>query len=225
MTPPEPRRAGPRHAYTAPVRFTVEGEDTPYSGYLRDIGFGGAFVHSFNCPVDGTLVRLRFPVPFQDQPVEVLAEVVRSRSADAVVRAEETGFGVRFLARDIYEPPPPPPEAEKREVPRRAYASSLRFHVQEPHFFTGFARDISTGGIFVHTFSLPAIDDQVTVRFRVPYLDQQHDAKTTVMWTRPETPGRRLEEVGFGARFQGLPPDIHDALNRYVQSHEPEFYE
>jgi hypothetical protein len=228
MPAQDPRRASPRHAYTAPVRFSIEGErggdEIAYSGYLRDVGFGGAFVHSFNSPPAGSILRMRFPVPFQDAPVEVRAQVVRGRSADDAGRVEETGFAVRFLSRDPYEPPPPPPEAEKREVPRRAFRASLRFFVREPHFFTGFARDISTGGIFVQTFSLPELDQRVVVRFRVPYLDREHEAPVTVVWTRPEEPGRPLVEVGFGGRFVELPPEIFDAINRYVRTHEPEFF-
>jgi Tfp pilus assembly protein PilZ len=224
MSTPDLRRSGPRHAYTAPVKFVVEGEDVAYSGYLRDIAFGGAFVHSFNRPPAGTIVRLRFPVPFQEVPVDVRAEVVRSQESEAVARTEEMGFGVRFLVRDIYEPPPPPPEAEKRTSPRQAYSAGLRFYVQEPHFFTGFARDISTGGIFVHTFSLPEIGDEVSVRFVVPLLGVEHEARAMVLWTRPEAPGRRFDDVGFGARFLSLPPEILASVDRYVRTHEPEFY-
>lgn len=196
MSTPDLRRAGPRHAHTAPVKVEVEGEDIAYSGYLRDIAFGGAFVHSFNRPPAGTIVRLRFPVPFQEMTVDVRAEVVRSQES----------------------------EAEKRTSPRQAYSAGLRFYVQKPHFFTGFARDISTGGIFVHTFSLPEIDDEVSVRFRVPLLDLEHEARATVLWTRREAPGRRFDDVGFGARFLCLPPEIFEALDRYVRTHEPEFY-
>lgn len=117
---------------------------------------------------------------------------------------------------------PPLHGAEKRAAPRRACAESLRFYVTEPHFFVGVASDVSTGGIFVQTFSLPKFDDVVTVRFRVPYLEEELETLAWVVWTRPEKPGRPREDVGFGGRFMNLPREVFDAISRYVSTHEPE---
>ena len=202
----------------------VEGDGNRYSGYLRDIALGGAFVHSFNCPPEGSRLDMRFAVPFQDQPVEVQAEVVRNTSVGDDVRIREVGFAVRFLPLTPPAPRPLPAGAERRTMPRRVFETSLRFYVDEPQFFTGFSRDISSGGIFVQTFSLPEVGEDVTVRFPVPGITDEFEALARVAWTRPEAPGLALDDVGFGARFAELPLDVLQAINRYVDANDAQFF-
>jgi uncharacterized protein (TIGR02266 family) len=224
MTIPSQCRTFHRHAYVAPVRFVVDGDEMPYSGYLRDIALGGAFVHSLNCPPDGASLRLRFAVPFQDQPVEVKAQVVRNHPVGDSTRIREVGFGVRFVPIRSHVTAALPAADDRRTAARRVYEATLRFNVDEPRFFTGFTRDLSAGGIFVQTVSLPQVGADVTVRFPVPGGANDVEAVARVVWTRPEAPGLELDDVGFGARFGDLPIDVLQAINRYVFANDAEFY-
>ena len=218
MNDRSPRRTTPRHAYTTPVRFSAEGDAEVFSGYLRDVSFDGAFVHSFNVPAPGTHLHLRFAAPYQQAPIELLAEVVRRLGPDGAPRAEESGFAVRFLSDTPRPTAPVRPLVERRANARRDFDASLRFQARGPQLLTGFARNLSAGGLFVHTFSLPTPGADVTVRVALPGLAAEHALPVTVVWTRAEEPGLPLEQVGFGARFLSLPLAAVEAIQRHARA-------
>jgi uncharacterized protein (TIGR02266 family) len=107
-------------------------------------------------------------------------------------------------------------------------AEALRFHLGDetsPTFWTGLARNISSGGLFVNTYNLPPIGKTVSVRFKLPGSEIALALQATVMWTRDEKVADDPNHVGFGARFLDLTVEAERALNAYLQQAESIFHD
>jgi uncharacterized protein (TIGR02266 family) len=116
-------------------------------------------------------------------------------------------------------------QSNQRHSERKRFAASLRFVVEgDANFYTGLVRNISDGGVFVHTYNLPDLGSEIQVRFRVPYLNSVADLVAEVVWARPHDAAAHPEDVGFGARFKDLPPEVEAAINRYLKEIEPQFF-
>lgn len=219
------RRREARKQYSAPVRFVLhDDKQLVFSGFVKDIAYGGAFIHTFNIPPAGTVVQLTFEVPFRDNPLALPAEIVWAREAASTVKAEHIGFGVRFLRgedRGMLETI----RVDNRVTPRVRYSSSLRFEVPgEDRCHTGFVQDISIGGVYVQTFAVPKLDEEVRIHFRVPFEEGFENMPATVAWARAEEQVQSISQVGFGARFMELSGDIEQRIQRKIQIAEDEFF-
>jgi Tfp pilus assembly protein PilZ len=219
------QRREARKQYSAPVRFVLQDEDpTVFSGFVKDIAYGGAFIHTFNVPAAGAIVQLTFEVPFQDSPLALPAEVVWTREEADTKKPEQVGFGVRFLRgedRGMLETI----RVDMRSFQRVRYSSSLRFEViGGPGVHTGFVQDISVGGVYVQTFAAPKVGDEVRIHFRVPYEEDFCDMLALVAWSRGEDKAQSIADTGFGARFSDLPGEVERRILEKIRAAESEFY-
>jgi uncharacterized protein (TIGR02266 family) len=87
------------------VRFEVEGAPVFYTGFIHNISHGGLFVHSYNQPLLGQRVSVRFRVPYLERDVELEVRVVWHRLEEASGDPESVGFGAAFtdLPADVEE--------------------------------------------------------------------------------------------------------------------------
>lgn len=196
-----------------------------YSGSIRDISRAGCYVHTFNLPEIGETIDLHFRTPLDAGPICLRARVVRTCSEDEALVTEDIGFGALFAFDDL-----PDEEGtlvheddDRRLELRVPYETSLRFaseNFSETH--TGFIQDLSRSGLFVHTYNLPTLGEEVSVHLRIPEIhDQPFELRAVIRWVRPDTGVRDPEEIGFGASFRDLPPETEEAFERILDALSP----
>lgn len=115
-----------------------------------------------------------------------------------------------------------------RQHERYQIAQALSFHLGDnasPTFWTGLARNISSGGLFVNTYNIPAMGSLVDVRFKIPGAAEALKLQATVVWTRDEKVAGDPNHVGFGARFLNLSKEAEAALNFYLKKIETIFHD
>jgi uncharacterized protein (TIGR02266 family) len=199
------------------VRFVVDGDVTAYTGTMRNLSDHGILVRTFNLPAIGQRVRLRFRVPFVDELVDVESKVLWTRTEEDADDPVDAGFGARFVPGTRRQPIlvlAPDKPSEERPALSNDYGTPLRYLIEgSARFFTGFARDVSRGGIFIHTYDPPEVGTRLEVTFLVPILDTIIQLPAEVAWVRPEDRAPRAELVGFGARFLQVPPEVARAIN------------
>lgn len=220
-----------RSGFETSVRFAIKGDPTAYTGAVRSLSDHGILVRTYNLPAVGQRVRLRFRLPFVEELIDVDAEVVWTRAEADTRDVDDVGFGARFIAgsrRRATEVPAPGAQEEGRSDSRDEYRTALRYFVEgDARFYTGFARDVTRGGIFVHTYEPPEVGAQIDVTFRVPVLDTIVRLPAEVVWVRDEGSAARVELIGFGARFLRIPVEVARAINAKLdrEADEAEFFE
>jgi len=219
------RRRAHRAAFGASTFFHRVGDERVYSGAIRDISRVGCSVHTYNLPEIGETIDLHFRTPMDAGPICLRARVVRACREDEALLTEDVGFGALFTFDDLPREDDDPVEEgdDRRQSLRVPYETILRFESDgftESH--TGFIQDLSRGGLFVHTYNLPALGEQVSVRVRIPEIRHEpFDLRAEVRWVRPDDKVRDPEEVGFGASFLDLPPEADDAFERILDALAP----
>lgn len=118
---------------------------------------------------------------------------------------------------------------DKRIATRTPCAEAAPITIEidgDARFYTGLARNISTGGIFVHTFTIPAVGTVLRLRFRVKGRAEPVEQPAVVTWVRTVSDAADTDDVGFGARFPSLPPDLARALDKALaESGSTDFFE
>lgn len=95
-----PRRVDRRYPRELSVEWTWEG--TRHIGRSRNVSFGGMFLATKLPMPHGARVAVRFTLPTQPEPVEVMAEVRWIAEASS---PDGAGLGMRFdglRARDVW---------------------------------------------------------------------------------------------------------------------------
>jgi len=115
-------------------------------------------------------------------------------------------------------------EAPTDMTDRRA---SERIHLEvevtlgsESQFFAGLTGDISTGGLFVQTYSLRPVGSRVLVAFALP----TGEIKTpgVVRWVRLAAEGT---EPGLGIAFESLRSSERDAIAAFCKARPPLYHD
>lgn len=109
---------------------------------------------------------------------------------------------------------------ERRSSPRIAIDAELGFE-SDTNFFTGFAEDLSDGGLFIATYKLLPIGRELTVTFGLPE-GREITADARVVWVR-EAHGDVAP--GIGVRFRQLAEDDLEAILRFIEERPPVFYD
>jgi len=117
-------------------------------------------------------------------------------------------------------------QSEQRKTPRVDYEVEVDVASQD-NFFTGFIRNISTGGLFVHTHDPLPIGRELIVRFTIPTLSEPVTARAVVRWVRPYRSDLKDAIPGMGVQFVDvLPSRAIQAINEFIaRRREPEFFE
>jgi uncharacterized protein (TIGR02266 family) len=93
----------------------------------------------------------------------------------------------------------------------------------EASLFSGVTADLSEGGVFVATHSLPAIGSEIDLRFSLPAGPELH-ARGIVRWLRDSTEADSAPP-GIGVEFHTLPERDRSLIRAFIDQSEPTFFE
>jgi uncharacterized protein (TIGR02266 family) len=94
----------------------------------------------------------------------------------------------------------------------------------DTNFYSGFSCDVSSGGLFVATYDVPAIGTAVNVNFRLPG-GPVMSVDGVVRWVRDINRNDPDAIPGMGVQFGALEPEQVEAINRFLEVRQPIFYE
>jgi uncharacterized protein (TIGR02266 family) len=117
-----------------------------------------------------------------------------------------------------------PKGAERREYKRYELNVDVNFE-SASNFFTGLTQDISRGGLFVATYDLRAVGEQVAVKFQLPDEPQPIELTAVVKWVRENTSLHRSETYGIGLQFVDLPAETAAIIDRFMTKRDSIFYD
>jgi uncharacterized protein (TIGR02266 family) len=92
-------------------------------------------------------------------------------------------------------------------------------------FYTGFTKNISSGGLFISTHERYELGEQFQVRFRVDQFDKDFDILAEVRWVSPYREDLPDQPVGLGVQFVGLSEGDQAILDMYLKNAETLFYD
>ncbi len=94
----------------------------------------------------------------------------------------------------------------------------------EHNFFTGFAENISEGGLFIATHQLKEVGARFNVKFSLAGVEEPFDILCEVRWIRPYHEGLDVP-AGMGVRFVELDESTAAAVTAFIRTREPIFYD
>jgi len=183
--------------------------------------------------LEGVLKRMERGADYDEamRATEQEPDTAVFRSSGEVPAPEPEPVGTR--------PPPPPPRQPslvptgptaartKTEDRRREPRFGLKVYVgveSEHNFYTGFSRNISTGGLFIATHEALDIGQEVELLFTMPSGDVVH-TPGRVAWVRQYKPDKPEEFPGMGVRFVDLTPDDAEQIRYFLEEREPILYQ
>jgi len=113
--------------------------------------------------------------------------------------------------------------SERRVAVRREVEIEIGIQ-SDTNFYTGFSCDISSGGLFVATYDVPAIGTEVNVNFHLPGCPVM-SLDGVVRWVRDLNPTDPDLVPGMGVAFGALEPQQARAINAFLAVRQPIFYE
>lgn len=123
-------------------------------------------------------------------------------------------------------PNAPAPEvnpADRRASPRINLNAEVTFSGHD-NFYTGFAEDVSEGGLFVNTYDIKPIGTEFDLKFSLPS-GEEVEATAIVRWVRePRDPNSEVPP-GMGLQFLALSDINKAAIERFLKQREPLFYD
>jgi len=91
-------------------------------------------------------------------------------------------------------------------------------------FYTGFSENIEEGGIFVATFEPEQVGSAVIVNFKLPG-GRAVTARGLVQWVRDYNAKTPEVAPGMGVKFQDLLPGDRRAIEEFMKTRAPMFYD
>lgn len=113
----------------------------------------------------------------------------------------------------------PPPRAD----PRAALQVDVTL-VGDDNFFTGFATNVSSGGLFVATYAPRPLGSTIALELRLPGRTESIQATAQVRWVRAYSDGGD-GVPGMGLQFLDLRPADEAAIARFVAHRAPIFWD
>jgi uncharacterized protein (TIGR02266 family) len=119
--------------------------------------------------------------------------------------------------------PGPSQRPARRENPR--YSVDLDVSLGSDHnFYSGFAENLSTGGVFVATHALKPVGEEIEFSIHLPEMDSAVIGVGEVRWIREYNEHSDLPP-GMGIRFRQLELGAKDLIARFLARREPLFFE
>jgi len=195
--------------------------------HTEDLSLGGLFIATDHLVPMGEKVRLVLQVPGEQPSVKAVAQVVRV--VEESTPGQPAGLGVRFLeltreglvciqrflgaqvSGDIE-----PEGLERRRYPRVERLVKLRFNAKDvPR--TSYARDISTGGVFIHTHDPLPKGSEVEVTLIHPVSQQKLELTGRVVRVVEADPQRPSQVPGVGVAFEEVSEDKRKTLRVFLR--------
>jgi len=118
--------------------------------------------------------------------------------------------------------------AKKQAPEHRAHARKelgIDISLEGDHnFFTGLAKNISAGGVFVATHEPHKIGAQVRLSLTLPERERPIVTTGQVCWIRPHNEANDAP-TGVGIKFSELAPDDEAAILEFIEHRPPIFFE
>lgn len=95
----------------------------------------------------------------------------------------------------------------------------------EHNFYTGFLRNIGSGGLFVATHTPGRLGEEVTVSFTLPGMSEACEVLCEVRWLREYDPHAVEAVPGMGLRFVEVDQEAEAAIELFIRHREPIFFE
>jgi len=92
------------------------------------------------------------------------------------------------------------------------------------NFYSGFAENLSAGGIFVATHLLKPVGSQIEVTIHVPDSEVPIRGRGEVRWIR-EYNERSDTPPGMGIRFYALEANAIEGIQAFLAQREPLFFD
>ncbi|HMJ11471.1 MAG TPA: PilZ domain-containing protein [Polyangiaceae bacterium] len=129
-----------------------------------------------------------------------------------------------------WQPPPAPPGVHA-PAPQPMKEGAIRVEAElGAHSATNFYKGLSgndvidSGGIFIATYQIPEIGQDVFIRVSMPG-GYEFEAAGIVRWTRDMPHSGADAPPGFGAQFTQISPEGRQLVYRYVRNREPLFHD
>jgi uncharacterized protein (TIGR02266 family) len=114
-------------------------------------------------------------------------------------------------------------EPYRRSAPRLPVELEIGW-TSENNFFSGFAENISEGGVFLVTYEHKEIGERVKVLLTFPGNETPLELEAEVRWHRAYDPASDTAP-GWGLRFVDLSDDARTRIEAFVKQRDPIFYE
>lgn len=122
--------------------------------------------------------------------------------------------------------------AEHRAYPRADLSAAITA-VGGNNFYLGLSGNISEGGIFIATAQVLEVGTAITVEFTIPTSPRPIRVSGEVRWVRTGSatsmfggPDDDYELApGIGIQFQQLGRQDEEAIRKFIQTREPEFFD
>lgn len=116
---------------------------------------------------------------------------------------------------------PAPARAERRAFPRVRLETEVTLQ-SDSNFYSGFAEDVSSGGLFVATHKYQPVGSTVDVSFQLG--NRVVEATGMVRWIREIDDKNPDVLPGMGIQFTSVPVDAQRDILQFVKAREPLFY-
>jgi len=127
------------------------------------------------------------------------------------------------LESEIPGPPRLPNAQERRQAPRHVFETKVDFG-SDSNFYTGFAEDISEGGLFLATWDLKPMGSAIDIEFELPDGHIVH-GRGVVRWLRDPHDDHPDAPPGMGVQFESLDPVDKEAIEIFLGIRSPIFYD
>lgn len=122
--------------------------------------------------------------------------------------------------------------AEQR-ASRRADLSAAITSVGGNNFFLGLSGNISEGGIFIATAQVFEVGTSIAVEFTIPTSPHPIHVSGEVRWVRTASATSMFGgpdddydlAPGIGIQFQQLSRQDEEAIHKFIETREPEFFD
>ncbi|MCP4605612.1 MAG: TIGR02266 family protein [Proteobacteria bacterium] len=119
--------------------------------------------------------------------------------------------------------PDEPLEAERRASPRIPIKTDVGLH-SETNFFTGFAENISTGGLFIATYDILEIGTRLSVSLSL-FGGYHICVPGVVRWVREYNETTPDTMPGIGIQFENLSIQDNEVIESFLAERPPIFFD
>ena len=95
----------------------------------------------------------------------------------------------------------------------------------ESTFYNGFSENISAGGVFLATYDIAKMGEQVRIEFTLPGVAAPITTQGEVRWIREYNESQPDIPPGMGVRFRDLSAQDQHVIEQFVRLRDPIFYD
>ena len=108
---------------------------------------------------------------------------------------------------------------EKRQQPRAEVDVEVEYRTPQ-EFLGAYARNISGGGVFIHSQRVLSLNQPVRLRFTLPGVSQRFETGGIVVWSNP-SPSRSSLPSGMGIKFVDLDSTSRGMIEEFAKGKTP----